>query len=88
MKGKDIILELCTMGDTEGTGMTFTTPENTTELADWLSDQFGVDEDSCVEGTVELNTDYVYSYDVPFRNGTPDATVRVEDTSIYLYKVE
>ena len=49
MKGKDIIIELCMLGDTEGAGMTMTTPEDKTELADWLSDQFGVDENSCVE---------------------------------------
>lgn len=97
MKGKDIIVALCYMGNTEGTGVTNTTPENTTELSEWLQDEFGVDENGCVEGEIETNTDYVYSYDepliVPCGNSMGevpviDATVTVEGTYIYLYKVE
>lgn len=97
MKGKDIIVALCYMGNTEGTGLTDTTPEDKTELSGWLQEHFGTDEAISVEGEIETNTDYVYSYDepliVPCGNSMGevpviDATVTVEGTYIYLYKVE
>ena len=97
MKGKDIIIALCYMGNTEGTGMTNTTPEEQTELSGWLQDEFGVDEEISVDGEIETNTDYIYSYDEPLAKPVGgsvseilhiDAIVTVGDTYIYLYKVE
>lgn len=96
MKGKDIILCLCYMGNTEGTGITSTTPENTEELSGWLQDQFGVDDEGSVEGEIETDTDYVYSYDDMLIKPVGslgevimyDAVVTVGETPIYLYKVE
>lgn len=97
MKGKDIILCLCYMGNTEGTGITSTTPEDKNELSDWLRDEFGVDDEGSVEGEIETDTDYLYSYDEMLIKpcGTNmgeltnfNAIVSVGEATIYLYKVE
>lgn len=93
MKTLDIITALCYMGNTEGTGLA----KVEDSVSEFLTDQFGFDEDSEFEGEVETNTHYVYSYDEPLmlpcgnnicELPVIDATVKIGDTYIYLHKVE
>lgn len=94
MKGIDVIKCLCYLGNTEGAGVTSTTPEEIEEMSGWLQDEFGVDEDSAISGTIEPNEDYLYIYEEELRsshfttNPLPNAIVTIDDTNIYLYKIE
>lgn len=96
MKGLQIIKCLCFMDDMSNTGITFTTPENNSEITEWLTTEFGfnpVTDD--VQGVIKTDTDYVYCYDELLVNGTlepftPNATVMLNgiDSKLYLYEVE
>ena len=62
MKSLDIIDALTRMGNTEGTGIV-ETPDNSTEITDWLGEMFG---GGCDEMTysneLKPDTKYIYVY--------------------------
>lgn len=94
MKGFDVIKCLCAMGNTEGIGLTDTSPENIDDIPKWLGEWFGIDEESTINGTIEPNEDYLYSYEDSLwgidvnHPPIPDATITLGDMNIYLYKIE